>query len=202
MPIVLYNGERSWTASRGFKEMIDHADMFGKYVVNFEYILVSVNTLALSKIKNSNTLVDNIFLADQKRTKKEWVDGIAELMHRIRQMDKEDLNEWITWFSNVVRKLNEEERKSFITQLRKGDETSMCSSFERILEKEKEEGRAEERANSILELLEDLGELPETLRNYILKEKDLEVLRKWHKAAARAESIEDFEQSLGLVQIS
>lgn len=59
----------------------------------------------------------------------------------------------------------------------------MCSSFERILEKEKAEGRAEEKANSILELLEDLGELPEALRNYILKEKDLEVLRKWHKAA-------------------
>lgn len=202
MPIVLYNGERNWTASRSFKEMIDHADMFGKYVVNFDYILVSVNKLAASKIKSSNTLVDNIFLADQKRTKQEWLDGIAELVHRIRIMDKEDLNEWITWFSNVIRKLNEDERKSFIAQLRKGDETVMCSSFERILDKEKAEGRAEERAKSILELLEELGELSESLRNHILEERDLEVLRKWHKAAARAESIEDFEQSAGLVQIS
>ena len=68
--------------------------------------------------------------------------------------------------------------------------------------KRRAEGRAEERAKSILELLEELGELSESLRNHILEERDLEVLRKWHKAAARAESIEDFEQSAGLVQIS
>ena len=84
-------------------------------------------------------------------------------MHRIRIMDKDDLNEWITWFSNVIRKLNEDERKRFIAQRREGDETVMCSSFERLLDKEKAEGRAEERAKSILELLEDLGEPSESL---------------------------------------
>ena len=29
----------------------------------------------------------------------------------------------------------------------------------------------------------------------------LELLRRWHKAAARAESIEEFEQAVGLVQL-
>ncbi len=119
MPIVLYNGERSWTAPCRFSQMIDQAELFGKYVVDFEYALVSVNKLTESEISNSNTLIDNIFLADRKRTRQEWTDGIAGLMHRIRTMDTNDLNEWITWFSNVIRKLNEKERGEWIEQLRK-----------------------------------------------------------------------------------
>ncbi|MDE6363093.1 MAG: Rpn family recombination-promoting nuclease/putative transposase, partial [Lachnospiraceae bacterium] len=142
MPIVLHNGERNWTASCSFSQMIDHAELFGKYVVDFEYALVSVNKLTESQISNSNTLIDNIFLADKKRTRQEWTDGIAELMHRIRAMEPNDVNEWITWFSNVIRELNEKERGELIDQLKKGDEKGMCSSFERLLNKEKAEGRA------------------------------------------------------------
>ena len=138
MPIVLHNGERNWTASCRFSQMIDHAELFGKYVVDFEYALVSVNKLTESEISNSNTLIDNIFLADKKRTRQEWTDGIAELMPRIRTMDTNDLNEWITWFSNVIRKLNEKERVELITQLKEGDEKDMCSSFERLLKKKRQ----------------------------------------------------------------
>ena len=120
MPIVLHNSERNWTASCRFSQMINNAELFGKYVVDFKYALVSVNKLTESEISSSNTLIDNIFLADKKRTRQDWSDSIAELMHRIRAMDTNDLNEWITWFSNVIRKLNEDERGELITQLKVG----------------------------------------------------------------------------------
>ena len=201
MPIVLHNGEQNWTASCSFSQMIDHAELFGKYVVDFEYALVSVNKLTESEIIDSNTLIDNIFLADKKRTRQEWTDGITELMHRIRAMDTNDLNEWITWFSNVIRELNAKERGELIEQLKKGDEKGMCSSFERLLNKEKAEGKLEDRAEAVIELLEDLGELSDTVKSYIMEQNDLELLRKWHKAAARAESIEEFERTVGLLQI-
>ncbi len=217
MPIVLHNSERNWTASCKFSQMISNAELFGKYVVDFEYALVSVNTLTESKISSSNTLIDNIFLADKKRTRQDWTDGIAELMHRIRAMDTNDLNEWITWFSNVIRKLNEDERGELITQLKEGDEKDMCSSFERLLNKEKAEGwkdgraegwkdgrakgKAEDRAEAVIELLEDLGALSDSLKTCIMEQTDLELLKKWHKAAAKAASIEEFEQAVGLVQV-
>ena len=205
MPIVLHNGEQNWTASCSFCQMIDHAELFGKYVVDFEYALVSVNKLTESEIIDSNTLIDNIFLADKKRTRQEWTDGITELMHRIRAMDTNDLNEWITWFSNVIRELNAKERGELIEQLKKGDEKGMCSSFERLLNKEKAEGwtqgKLKDRAEAVIELLEDLGELSDSLKTSIIEQIDLELLRKWLKAAARAKSIEDFEQTIGLMQI-
>ena len=217
MPIVLHNGERNWTASCRFSQMINNAELFGKYVVDFEYALVSVNTLTESKISNSNTLIDNIFLADKKRTRQDWTDGIAALMQRIRAMDTNDLNEWITWFSNVIRKLNEYERGELITQIKEGDEKDMCSSFERLLNKEKADGRAEGwkdgraegwkdgrakgKAEAVIELLEDLGDLSDSLKACIMEQTDLELLKKWHKAAAKAKSIEEFEQAVGLVQV-
>ncbi len=144
VPIVLHNGERSWTASRHFKEMIDKAELFGNYAVDFEYVLVSIKNLDTAQIRQSNTLVDNIFLADKKRTRKEWTENMSELLQRIREMETEDLNEWITWFSNVIRKLNEEERTLLIEQIRKGDVKHMCSSFERLLMKENARGEKKE----------------------------------------------------------
>ena len=153
----------------------------------------------------SNILIDNIFLADRKRTRQDWTDGIAELMHRIRAMDTNDLNEWITWFSNVIRKLSEDECGELITQIKEGDEKDMCSSFERLLNKEKADvwakGKAEDRAEAVIELLEDLGELSDSLKKHIIEQTNLELLKKWHKAAAKAKSIEEFEQAIGLVQV-
>lgn len=58
------------------------------------------------------------------------------------------------------------------------------------------EGRAEGRAESILVLLEDLGEVPEEVRERIMQEQDQNVLRGWLRLAARSESVEDFMKRL------
>ena len=50
------------------------------------------------------------------------------------------------------------------------------------------------KAEGILDLLEDLGEVPESLRERILSIRDGRVLQKLLKIAARADSIEAFEK--------
>lgn len=58
------------------------------------------------------------------------------------------------------------------------------------------EGRAEgdlrRSRQAILDLLEDLGNIPEDIHSRIYAEKDMETLRRWLKAAAKATSFEDF----------
>lgn len=61
---------------------------------------------------------------------------------------------------------------------------------------EREEGKAEGKAEDIIDLLEELGEVSDELRARIFKETDLDVLRKWHKAAARAETLDEFVEKL------
>lgn len=58
--------------------------------------------------------------------------------------------------------------------------------------------RAEGKAEAILELLSDLGKIPETVKEDILQEKDLSLLTKWLKTAARAESVEQFLEVMEL----
>ena len=60
-----------------------------------------------------------------------------------------------------------------------------------------EQGLKRGKAEAILELLEDLGNIPEDLRKRILSEKSLEILKGWHKIAAKAESLEIFQQAMG-----
>lgn len=55
-----------------------------------------------------------------------------------------------------------------------------------------ERGRSQGKAEAVLELLEELGRIPEEIRQKILSERNLEILKKWHKTAAKAESIEQF----------
>ncbi|MDO4522199.1 MAG: hypothetical protein Q4B57_03515 [Eubacteriales bacterium] len=61
------------------------------------------------------------------------------------------------------------------------------------------EGRIEGRIEDIIELLEDLGTVSDELSERLHKETDLATLKKWHKLAARATSIEDWQKQVGLL---
>lgn len=101
--------------------------------------------------------------------------------------------------------------KSFLTKYRA--EVTNMSIFEYDEEEAREvfredgriegrlEGRTEGRAEGILEtkiadileLLEDIGEIPQPLRERINSQTDIEVLKKWFKIAVKSDSIKEFE---------
>lgn len=73
-------------------------------------------------------------------------------------------------------------------------------SYENWIRSEsREEGILLGKASDIIELLEEVGEVPDSLKALIMEQREIEVLRKWHKSAAKAQSIEDFERAVGLV---
>ena len=57
---------------------------------------------------------------------------------------------------------------------------------------------ADGKAESVLEVLEVYGQVPEYVERRILGEKDIEILSAWLKEAAKAESVEDFLENTGL----
>ena len=63
-------------------------------------------------------------------------------------------------------------------------------------EEAKEEGIRLGTVNNIMEFLEDLGEIPETLKSKIMQEEKPDVLRRWLKLAAKAETVEEFEKKI------
>ena len=63
---------------------------------------------------------------------------------------------------------------------------------------EQEIGEIRGKAKSVLEVLELYGQVPEYVRMRILKEDNIQQLSAWLREAAKAESIEDFQEKTGL----
>lgn len=76
----------------------------------------------------------------------------------------------------------------------------MCEIADRIREEGREEGksagRLESKIEDILELLEELGQVPQRIVEHIRSEDNLNILSRWHKSAARATSITEFEANM------
>ena len=68
--------------------------------------------------------------------------------------------------------------------------------FEEMLREEKQEGRIEATQEAVLELLEDLGELPNVIRDRIEELENLEDLKALHKIAARTDSLQAFAEDM------
>ena len=64
----------------------------------------------------------------------------------------------------------------------------------------REQGKTEGKAESILEILSDYGPVPEHLREQIMAEGDLDILKRWVKAAAGADSIDQFVKEMETVK--
>ena len=61
---------------------------------------------------------------------------------------------------------------------------------------EREEAVIDTMVQDIRDLLEDYGDIPECLMKRIEEINDKDILKKWHKLAAKANSIEEFEAAL------
>lgn len=62
----------------------------------------------------------------------------------------------------------------------------------------REEGKIEGKIEDIIELLEDISELPDSFKRQIESQTDLEVLNQWFKIAAKCETIEEFQEKANL----
>lgn len=63
-------------------------------------------------------------------------------------------------------------------------------------EEGREEGKEEGLTEAIFELLSELGNVSDKLRIKVRNQKDTNVLKKWVRLAAKADSIEDFKQNM------
>lgn len=70
------------------------------------------------------------------------------------------------------------------------------TDMSRIWDEVREEGVLNGMEKAITELLEDLGQVPPRVMELIEAQDDPAVLSRWHKLAARANSIEEFERNM------
>ena len=60
----------------------------------------------------------------------------------------------------------------------------------------KVEGKLQAKRDAVLELLEEYGNIPQSVHERVWAESDVDVLKRMHKAAAKSDSIEQFEEKI------
>lgn len=210
VPIVFYNGQERWTAVRSLREYQNSGENFGNYILNLEYYLVDLAEIEEEYILSTNTVLDNIMYCDKFRKKLELVGAIRQAYGRIGELglqEREEFRNWVKYILLSVCGNREAVVEEILNWAEDGEDEMMFKyniirAFEDERAEGKAEGRAEGKAEDILDLLEDIGAVAEDLKKKLYDQKDIEVLREWHKLAARAQSIEEFMQRIsGEVQV-
>ena len=83
--------------------------------------------------------------------------------------------------------------------MREGEAAGMLKGKAAGIREGEAVGKLKGKIDSLLEILQELGDIPEALQNRIRSEKDLQALTSWLKAAARADSVEEFQKKAGLL---
>ena len=165
--------------------MITPFDMFGqgKYKYTFR------NYCEEDKNMELGDGAVRIFLNTRGTNDGEVSKELVDFLHYIEKTDDESAE---AADSHRIRLIHECVRK-----IKSSEEMGvkfMQSWEEKIYDRE--EGKIIGRAEVILEVLQELGEVPGELKERILAQKDAEVLKCWMKAAIKADSIDAFVKSI------
>ena len=104
---------------------------------------------------------------------------IDELLHYLKDSDPFYQT---NLYPRIVERVN-------LYKMQKEGVDVMCEIADRI----RREGKIEGKIEDIMELLDELGKIPTKIAQRIGQETNLNVLAGWHRCAARASSISEFE---------
>lgn len=76
------------------------------------------------------------------------------------------------------------------------EEEGVCKAIDDMIEEGRMEGIIQGKVENVVELLEEVGQLSESLKKRISEETNLENLSKWLKLAAKSKTIADFETAM------
>lgn len=146
VPIVLYNGEHPWTAARSFREMLAEESLFGKHVLDFEYILFDVSRYADEDLLAFSNTIGAAFLLDKsKRKPEEMRELLTKLFESLKNASDAELKILLRWMHYVIRpRLTPDQREILVKALDRLDQREVrkmvFENFEKSLDAFKEEG--------------------------------------------------------------
>lgn len=209
LPIIYYEGTESWTAERNFKNRVYLSDTLGRYIPDFEYLLVPLRAYSNQALLDKKDELSLIMLINKLQSSAEFKnlkDFPAEYLEHFENNTPDYLLKLISKIISVLLyRLNvpRKEVEDFTDLIERREFDMLFDSFEAYDVQEtrrisREEGKIEGKAESIVNLLEDLAPIPGKLRDHIYQTTDLELLKAWLRLAAKAESIEEFCQKAGI----
>lgn len=191
--LCLYHGEDKWDGPRSLKDMMDFGDDkdgMSKYFSDYPLHLYCLNEQDDFEI--FKTEIKNVFKIMKFRKDKRKL--VSELnKSEFQKVDLETL-EVISVALDARQIWNKREKYMQIEGEK--EEVNMCPALQEWMEEERSIGMVKGMAESVLELLGEFGEIPHKIRENILCQQDVNILRQWLKKAAKVSSMEEFQEYL------
>lgn len=196
--IIFYcKADKEWDGARSLYEMLHiNEDMPGyekiKGVLNdFRLNIVQVDDV--ENVKKFKTNLQHIFAMLKLNTNKKQLNQyIINHKDEMKTMDSVEKQAAIMLLGE------QKEAESLLASLsdEEKEEVNMGSAFFELLKDYEDRGMQIGMERSILELLEEIGDISDEIRERLSNETNFVILTKWLKLAAKSESIEQFVKNM------
>ena len=181
---TFYNGEEEWTKEKELKLSDVYRESSGEEMLDLKVKMININPDQQHEILEKCPVLGEYsqfveVVRNHQRTGEE-----NALQNAVDECIKRGI------LSEYLRKKGSEAVNMLIAEY----DYDMDIKVQR--EEAKEEGIKLGTMSDIIELLRDLGQVSDTLKNKIMKEENPDILRKWLKLAAKAETVEEFEKNI------
>jgi len=99
-PVVLYNGDKSWTAPTQFSDLVAPSPIPSRYVPQFSYFLIEINKIPKRKLLSVRNALSAIFYVESSSR-----EDIGKSLDTLIQFIRDDLPavypKFLTWFFDV-----------------------------------------------------------------------------------------------------
>lgn len=145
--------------------------------------LFEIHTIELGKPLNGEDAVDD------------WIRLFnAESEEDLAMIGRKSIG--ITEAIEALRELSLGRKLRYIFEMRQKAKRDRWAQDEFVRDEGIAIGKAEGKAEAILELLANMGEISDELRSRVMKQKDMNVLSAWLRLAARCSTAEEFEKTI------
>lgn len=185
---TFYNGEEEWAKEKELKLSDAYRESSGEEMLDLKVKMININPDQQHEILEKCPVLGEYSQFVEVVRKHQRTGGENALQNAVDECIKRGI------LSEYLRKKGSEAVNMLMAEY----DYDMDIKVQR--EEAKEEGKAEGiklgTMSDIIELLRDLGQVSDTLKNKIMKEENPDILRKWLKLAAKAETVEEFEKNI------
>lgn len=90
-PLVFFSGSKKWTVPLSIKEMFVEPEQYGKYVLDFDYMLLDAKGYDAEGLKIfSSRLLGVILMLEKPKNEIEFYNGIRRCLDDIKEFDNEE----------------------------------------------------------------------------------------------------------------
>ena len=168
-PILLYNGDRTWTSPLDLADLITGNPLLGNYGLSFKYFKIAENEYSLETLLAIRNIVSTLFLAEAHYD----IELLKQELLAVFQTeaDKQAVSLFLNWFKQLsehqriepedyaqlerVYRNVEEVRAMLITALEKEREELYTEGLQEGLQEGRQEGKAAREREIVVAMLKD-----------------------------------------------